>query len=224
MALEAHLEPVGGQREARADARRNLRLETEGVLSSGREANVTIHNLSAAGLLLETGLDLPTGEVLTINLPQAGAVEAVIMWRSDRLYGCAFGTALGAAALAAAQLQGLPVGEAASAAPPAPSPGAGETLGARLGRLRREAGLTLAEVAARLGVSKPTVWAWEKGKARPLPERTEAIAEALGVAPDQIATAAGSSADLGAVVEDCRSRIADACGAAPAAVRIMIEL
>ncbi|KPQ21508.1 MAG: Helix-turn-helix domain/PilZ domain, partial [Porphyrobacter sp. HL-46] len=112
----------------------------------------------------------------------------------------------------------------ASAAPPAPSPGAGETLGARLGRLRREAGLTLAEVAARLGVSKPTVWAWEKGKARPLPERTEAIAEALGVAPDQIATAAGSSADLGAVVEDCRSRIADACGAAPAAVRIMIEL
>lgn len=224
MAIKAHLDQPAPGEGQRAAPRRALRLETSGMLPGGQEANVIIHNLSSAGLLLETGLDLPTGATLTLDLPQAGAVEAVIIWRSDRLYGCAFGTALGAAALAAAQLQGLPVGEAAAAAPPAPATGTGETLGARLGRLRREAGLTLADVAARLGVSKPTVWAWEKGKARPLPERMDAIAEALGVASDQIATATGSSADLGALVEDCRSRIADACGTVPAAVRIMIEL
>ena len=47
----------------------------------------------------------------------------------------------------------------------------------RLNHLRRERGMTLAQVASALGVSKPTVWAWEKGKARPLPERIAAIAE-----------------------------------------------
>ena len=68
-----------------------------------------------------------------------------------------------------------------SPAPPQGAAANGEALAARLGRLRREAGLTLADVAAALGVSKPTVWAWEKGKARPLPERLGAIAAALGV-------------------------------------------
>jgi len=32
---------------------------------------------------------------------------------------------------------------------------------------RYEAGLTLKDVAGAVGVSKPTVWSWEKGKARP---------------------------------------------------------
>jgi transcriptional regulator with XRE-family HTH domain len=227
MAIKAHLDHHAPGESQRAAPRRALWLETSGMLPGGQEANVTIHNLSAAGLLLETGLDLTTGETLTLDLPETGAVEAVVMWRSDRLYGCAFGTALGAAALAAAQLQGLPVGEAAPAAPappPAPAKGAGETLGARLARLRREAGLTLADVAARLGVSKPTVWAWEKGKARPLPERIEAIAAALGVESAELAHTSGPSADLGAMIADCRARIADACGTSPDAVRIMIEL
>jgi transcriptional regulator with XRE-family HTH domain len=198
------------------------------VLLGGDEANVTIHNISATGLLLETGLDLATGEQLALDLPEAGSVEATIMWRSEQLYGCAFAAPLGAAALAAAQLQGLPVTETASSAVSAgvqpAATGTGEALGLRLNRLRREAGLTLADVALRLGVSKPTVWAWEKGKARPLPERIDAIAEALGVSSDDLAETFGTSADIEMLIEDCRKRIAEACSTAPGAVRIMIEL
>ena len=235
MAIKAHLDkqPIatldeGGQRST---PRRALRLETSGVFAGAREANVTIHNISAAGLLLETSQALEEGEQLALDLPEAGAVVATVMWRSERLYGCAFAAPISNAALAAAQLQGFAPGtpirpEGQPSNSPAPPQGAaanGEALAARLGRLRREAGLTLADVAAALGVSKPTVWAWEKGKARPLPERLGAIAAALGVDAEVLA-AAPVSREVEGVIAECRARIAEACGTRPDAVRIMIEL
>lgn len=225
MAIRAHLgspTPAGSQRAA---PRRALRLEISGLASGGSEANVTIHNISAAGLLIETALDLARGEELALDLPEAGIVTASIVWRSERLYGCAFERPLGTAALAAAQLQGLaPGAPPVSAFPLAANTSSAEGLGHRLNRLRREAGLTLADVAAVLGVSKPTVWAWEKGKARPLPERLGAIAAALGVPPEALSDAPGPAGTAATVIEDCRTRIAEACGTTPDAVKIMIEL
>ncbi len=223
MAIKAHLDHqiLAGEGQRRAH-RRALWLETSGVFADAGEANVTIHNISAAGLLLETEVELAEGERLALELPEAGTVTAQVVWRSERLYGCAFEQALRPAVLAAAQLQGF------AAAPDRPQPAVAprastEALGPRLNRLRREAGLTLADVAATLGVSKPTVWAWEKGKARPLPERLEAIAAALGVAPDLLA-GSGSPREGDKVIAECRDRIAKAFDTDPAAVRIMIEL
>ncbi len=247
MAIKAHLDPrFAGDSNSASDSqrtatRRALRLDTSGFAagsgggSGGRsgsqtgDANVTIHNISSAGLLIETGLDLAEGDELAIELPEAGAVSASVVWRSERLFGCAFDEVLSPAALAAAQLQGFAPGVPTQ--PPAPLPppasasrGPAETLGTRLNRLRREAGLTLADVAATLGVSKPTVWAWEKGKARPLPERLESIAAALGVDPALLAPGPGVPREIDAVIADCRERIAEACGTDPQAVRIMIEI
>lgn len=234
MAIKAHLDQqpvaVPGEANQRGAPRRALLLETSGIPAGadpeGLAANVTIHNISAAGLLLETALVLAEGEQLALDLPEAGAVVASVVWRSEHLYGCAFAAPLTAAALAAAQLQGfapgVPTGPLESAPLPAGA-ASGEGLGTRLNRLRREAGLTLADVAATLGVSKPTVWAWEKGKARPLPERLDAIAAALGVEAEALA-AAPASREVEGVIAECRARIAAACGTAPEAVRIMIEL
>jgi transcriptional regulator with XRE-family HTH domain len=230
MPIRAHLVPRSGDGSQRAVTRRALHLETSGFVpsqgSEGAEANVTIHNISAAGLLIETRLEMAEGQPLSIDLPEAGVVSAAVVWRSERLYGCAFDEPIGSAALAAAQLQGFAPGM-----PTRPHTPAGldistpaEALGARINRLRREAGLTLSDIAMTLGVSKPTVWAWEKGKARPLPERLEAIAAALGVAPDYLTPASEPEREIDAIMADCRQRIADACGTIPEAVRIMIEL
>lgn len=224
MVIRAHLQSADGQRNT---PRRALRLATSGRLSGGLEANVTVHNISAAGLLLETAVALEIGEQLAIDLPEAGSVVAVIVWHSQQLYGCAFEQALGTGALAATQLRAsVSVNDGAS------QPGAsaanmvvgGAAFGAKLNRLRRERGLTLADVANELGVSKPTVWAWEKGKARPLPDRLQAIADALGVGLAELQTATGMSVEVNALIEDCRSQIATAMNISPVAVRIMIEL
>ena len=223
MAIKAHLGTPAATDTQRASPRRALRLEASGLAPDGAEANVVIHNISAAGLLLETALELASGEELALDLPEAGIVSAVIVWRSERLYGCAFEQALGPAALAAAQLQGLAPGTPPGQTQRSPVT-AGEPFGHRINRLRREAGLTLADIAAALGVSKPTVWAWEKGKARPLPERIDAIADALGVDREALADPHGTDPEIGALVAECRQRIADAFGTAVSNVRIMIEL
>lgn len=222
MVLKAHLDPVAAVFDERRDARRAMQLATSGVLPGGGEANVTVHNLSAVGLLLETDLALNAGEVLSIELPDIGPVDAAIVWQSEHLFGCAFTDALSEGALAAAQLQSLmdhnePAGRSPLISPPS------EPFGVRLNRLRRERGLTLANVADSLEVSKPTVWAWEKGKARPLPERIEAIAAALGVSIDELSES--RDGDKGrSVIEDARLRIATAYGADPSSIRIMIEV
>ncbi len=232
MALRAHLESPSDSKnrgsERRRSPRRALRLETSGVVPGGGEANVTVHNISAAGLLIETELSLKVGDTLAIDLPQVGPVGAEIVWSSEQLHGCAFQQALGEAALSAAQLQSATsvsrpdAGVLPHAGPPIFS-GVGDTLGERLGQTRRERGMTLAQVADALGVSKPTVWAWEKGKARPLPERMEAIAKVLGVEAAQLSGGEEASSE-GNVVEECRVRIATAYATSPKRVRIMIEV
>ncbi len=222
MALKAHLDPAAPGGSQRKQERRALQLETSGVLPGGLEANVTIHNISAAGLLLETDLPLTEGEALAIELPEVGPVEAQIVWASGQLYGCAFQQALGQAALAATQLRAI-------ATPPSLPSGAGigsagsEPFGSKLNRLRRERGMTLANVAEALGVSKPTVWAWEKGKARPVPDRLDAIAEVLSVPASEL-TDASQTGEVAAVVEECRIRIAAASGVDVRQIRIMIEM
>ncbi len=223
MVLKAHLDPIDPTDSKRRQPRRALQLETSGVLPGGLEANVTVHNISAAGLLLETEMPLSEGEKFAIELPEIGRVDAEIVWVSGDLYGCAFAIALGQSALAATQLRAAASPTQAPRPPQTDGSAVAEPFGIKLNRLRRERGMTLAQVADALSVSKPTVWAWEKGKARPVPERLDAIAEALGVSTNELG-AASQSGEAAAVVEECRIRIATVCGTDPQNIRIMIEV
>jgi len=90
MPLEAYMDLVPTQPDERGNARRCLKLEATGALSSGEAANVTIHNASTSGLLLETELPLGEREALLVDLPQAGTVLARTVWSSGRLAGCKF--------------------------------------------------------------------------------------------------------------------------------------
>lgn len=51
--------------------------------------------------------------------------------------------------------------------------------GKRLEKLRKAANLSRREVADRIGVRQPTVWAWEKGKAFPRAEKLPMLARIL---------------------------------------------
>jgi transcriptional regulator with XRE-family HTH domain len=100
---------------------------------------------------------------------------------------------------------------------------AGPSFGSRLQRLRKERGLTLSQLAAQLGVSKPTVWAWEQGKARPVEGRMEALAQALHV-PEWEMLMERSSPMLPDLITRAKEQIAGALGVAPEKVRIVIDL
>lgn len=112
------------------------------------------------------------------------------------------------------------------------------TFGSLLRSLRVEAQLTLGQVADAVGVAKPSVWAWENGKARPKRDKWRAIAKILGVAPQVLVAAARTDAldraasivlqaeniDRAGMLAAGREMIAVAYGVGPSAVRITVEI
>lgn len=220
MAIPGLINPSRTVGEGRGTARRNVRLVTEGIRADGDEALVRLHNISCGGLLLESDLRLEKGEEVMLDLPLAGHTLARVIWRSASLHGCRFDEPLPSAILSAAELQ-------SAIAPPEealPQGGLSQgSLGKRLATLRQERGLTLAQVAEQLGVSKPTVWAWEHDRSQPVSSRIGALADALGVAEAELMTGRDVS-KVESVIADARRTIAGAYGCAPHQVRIMIDL
>ena len=227
MPIAAHFEPAPPSDSHSDDPRRNvrhtLRLEANGSTADGERSAVTIHNISASGLLLETAAALAVGEAFAIDLPEAGKRSAIVRWASEAFPGCEFDRPLTPAELGAAQLRGGTVAEPVQV--PRPSLGAlDDDFGHRLQRLRKARGMTLAQVAEHLGVSKPTVWAWEQGRSRPVGNRIDPLAEALGVTRGELYPDADNQTLLHDLLARARAEIGAAAGASPDKIRILIEL
>lgn len=220
MVIAAHFEKFSGtSRSGRArDPRRVLQLEAQGLTGAGGTASVLVHNISASGLLLESGEALAPGERIDVDLPHAGPTAARIIWASGSFFGCQFEAPISAAALSAAQLRSDTPDVAAEGPPPS-----AESFGARLQRLRKQRGLTMSQLAERLGVSKPTVWAWEQGRARPVEARMEALAEALEVSAHAMVNDSGAQA-LSALIARAREDIAAMLGVTADKIRIAVDL
>ena len=215
MAVSAFLDDRASTTGQRQSPRRTLRLDATMRGAGSPASPILIHNISADGLLIECDLRLAPDESIDVMLPHAGACLARVVWASGRLFGCRFAEPVSQATLSATTLR--------SAVDRAADSDAGEGLGVRLQRLRSLRGLTQSQLAARAGVSEAAVCAWEKGKARPRPNRIEQLADILAVSKLELLNtdAASSVADI---VRQSRERIAAAVGIASDRVRIAIEL
>lgn len=221
MAITARFDTLSGSAGSAREPRRALRLEALGATAGDDSAQVLLHNISPGGLLLETAAELEQGERIEVDLPLTGVTPAQVVWSSGRLHGCRFDAPLSAAVLSAAQLRSVAQSEVSLSGESATVREG--SFGVRLKRLRKERGLTLAQIAEAMGVSKPTVWAWEQGKAHPLETRLEALADVLGVGLDELQGGADDNA-LRDFLARSRERIAQAVGTTPDKIRIMIEL
>lgn len=105
-------------------------------------------------------------------------------------------------------------------------------VGARLRRARQERALTLADLAARTGYSKPYLSAVENGTSRPTAALTAAYAAALGIPSSEVAGPAGFATPrtTGAVsittptLDAEIDRVAAECGLPPADAALVREL
>jgi transcriptional regulator with XRE-family HTH domain len=219
MVIAAHFDRSPHDGGKVRDPRRMLRLEARGLTASGDAARVLVHNISASGLLLESEVGLEPNERIDVDLPQAGTIPARVIWASGSYYGCQFEAAISAAVLSAAQLRSEAPGIAAADL----RASAGGSFGAKLQRLRKDRGLTQAALAEQLGVSKPTVWAWEQGKARPVESRMDPLAQALDVPVAELQTGSDSGF-LGDLIARAKGQIAGALGLSPDKVRIIVDL
>ena len=100
MPMVAYFEERQPARDRRRSLRRALRL---GAGAGGEE--VTLHDLSLTGALLETSVPMLVGAIFEVELPQAGTIEASVVWNSGEFYGCQFALPISPAALSAALLQ-----------------------------------------------------------------------------------------------------------------------
>lgn len=89
--------------DGRSAFRRSLRLSASAYTS----AHVTfarVLNISEAGVLIETALDLQVDEALHVDIPEASGTLARVVWRKGLLAGCKFVDALPTSAVSAARL------------------------------------------------------------------------------------------------------------------------
>jgi hypothetical protein len=108
MPMLAHFEDLAPRSDRRRSIRRSLKL---GV--AGCEQAVTVHDLSLTGALLETSVPMLVGQSFEVELPQAGKVDATIVWNSGEYYGCQFELPIAPSVLSAALLRSPPAPMAA---------------------------------------------------------------------------------------------------------------
>lgn len=181
--------PDAGER--RSEERRHLLFATTARGEDGGDQPVLVRDISARGLLLETEEAATLDKTIMVNLPEAGDIEAHVIWQGDKLAGCRLEAHLSQATIDAVRAKG----EAAHAERPAadaPAPRtAARTLAARLKQLRIAKDLTRAELAERSGISTPSIWAWETGRTVPRIGSLETLAKGLGVPVSELQIGAG---------------------------------
>jgi hypothetical protein len=101
-ALEAYEEGAERQRKL---ARKRLRLSVPSGFRSQLSEDVVVHDISVDGLLLEARSELPVGETITVELPEAPAASAKVVWNSGNFHGCQFVEPISAAAVSASLLR-----------------------------------------------------------------------------------------------------------------------
>lgn len=233
MVISAFLQSPADGVGKRRKLRRKLQLEVPGARADGDGFLVRIHNISQSGMLIECDAPLETGDVFDVELPHAGAVAVKVIWAGGAFFGCEFGSPISPAAVSAAELRGLALPAREDDLAPQDSGfevsntvevhDPSNRFGANLRRLRVARGISQATLAAELDVSAPSVSGWEKGRARPKPDRMTALASLLGVPVTQLLVdvAAEPFEDL---IHQGRERIARATGASPDRIRIFIEV
>ncbi len=202
-------------------SRRQLRLPLHGSKATGAEIEALVHNISATGMLVESTAPLEIGEVIEVNLPHSGKTATKVIWTSGGLAGCQFEMPISPATLSAAQLRSV-VGPDAHALEDQPAP-VSESFGVRLQRLRTTKELTQGQLAMQLGVSEPSISAWELDKARPKAGRVEALAVALGVEVSEL-LGFDEAENLNDLVAKAKAQIAKAAGVDPAKIKFTIEI
>lgn len=221
MAMTAYLNDAPRSAGKGRASRRQLRLPLHGSQATGFEIEALVHNISATGMLVESPAPLEIGEVIDVNLPHSGKTATKVIWTSGALAGCQFEMPISPATLSAAQLKSV-VGPETPAPDEGPNATA-ESFGVRLQRLRAAKELTQGQLAVRLGVSEPSISAWELDKARPKAGRMEALSVALGVEISEL-HGFDETGNLHDLVARAKAQIARAAGVSPDNIKLTIEI
>lgn len=190
------------------------------VRQGGRQVPVRLYNLSATGVLIESGQALRLGEQIETASGETAVVAGQIGWTGARLYGCQFAEPVASALLEKAVWRGLDEPQSADILPQPV-----DTFGTRLQRLRVAQGLSQLEIAEKLGVTAVAISNWESDRSQPRQHRMSDLAKILGVPSQQLVAHAGVHPEsLPEVLASSKVQIANLLGVNPTSVKISVDL
>jgi DNA-binding transcriptional regulator YiaG len=214
--------------DQRTAGRYPLVLHAIASFPDGDRSEVTILDISETGSLIAIDRELQVGQELEIFLDTApgDAICGQLAWCGDGIYGCQFVNPLSKLVLSAARLRGQPAEPGARRAPSSVDLSPSAIAGAR-----RACGYSATEMAQALGVSRPTLWAWETGKSRPSGTNAKIVRDFMvrvGFTPPSRSgtTEDSQSADRGrleSIIPRYRQDLASEIGIPEQRVRISIE-
>lgn len=105
MWLRAEFSDASGGVDKRSAVRRQLRFESSVVAAERHPSKVVVLDLSEAGMMLNATDELAVGETFQVDLPEAGLVDARIVWKRMTLYGCEFLSAVSRGVISATLLR-----------------------------------------------------------------------------------------------------------------------
>ncbi|AMK25530.1 MULTISPECIES: helix-turn-helix domain-containing protein [unclassified Sphingobium] len=219
----------------RGAARWRIRLELPNTLDE-TSANVVIHDISTAGMLIDTKSQLKIGQSVMVSLPDADKVAAHVVWQNESLFGCRFDQPLPQGVVSAVRLRS-PSRDEAKPIADRPEATVAEGLPERLRRLRQERGLSRAALSEQTGFSKPTIWGWETGRTMPRKDNLHILSGIFGLTEQQLLFGKDNSPlpegkkaspepyakSLKDIIDLSKTKIAEAAGVNKFKVHIYIE-
>ena len=176
MSLPANAQPQTGPDDRRSSKRRQLRLRAC-IRGVDRRFSVEVLDISERGMLLRgtVGLEVGDGIEIELNGPTERTISGKVVWGQGKSFGCYLERDLTTAEMAHSLLRARPLPTDHTPPPLANL----REFGERLRELRQRSPYTMKELAAIVQVSKPTLWKWETGRARPREVALQALARAL---------------------------------------------
>ena len=176
MSLPTNAQPQTVPDDQRRSARRRLRLRAC-IRGVDRCFTLEVLDISERGMLFRGTAALEVGDGIEIELngPTERTISGKVVWAQGKSFGCYLERDLTTAEMARALLRARPLPTDDTPPPLADLRAFGE----RVRELRQRSPYTMKELAAIVQVSKPTLWKWETGKARPREVALQALARAL---------------------------------------------
>lgn len=174
---------------------------------------ITEYNFVAEG-----SLPLCSDENVLVKIFGSKPKPAQVGWISDNRYFFEFSTPIPAEEIAA--LKDF-AGQKPSLPPAKSVPS--QSLGASLRRVRESRGVSQKTLAAKMGVSVPTISMWESDHRRPSIERLAKICEILNASAEDFLAGVGTN-ELSELLTQMREQVSKFLGMTPDKVRIFIEL
>ena len=89
--------------------------------------------------------------------------------------------------------------------------------------LRAGRGLSVEQLADRLGVSRQALWYWETGQRMPRARMLARIAAEFGLSQSELLMPPMAVTDADDVLQRCKNAVATRCGVGPEKVKIVVE-